>query len=484
PVPGGERRGEPARRHPRSRGRRGARRRAPLAALRARRRHPLAPRLAAGRGPGLAPAPLPRGGLRRPARAGGGAGRRPRPAARAPRAREPRHHRRADRGGVRGDRLRGGLPRPVPGHAQGGQRAQADRAGARLGAQALLHPARLRAHRPPHGGERAARAGGGAGGRAGRRGAPDDHPPGEGARVPRRGRPRPGPSAEARQPHTRARRGARRGGRANRLERARGDRAPRPGGASPEGARPRARRAGPPLLRRRPAGAAGPGQGSRVPGSRPPRPGEVVTSPTALADFRRCPRQHWYRHVLGLPERGTGGRRATRLGTAAHGVLEAIDLAAAPEDEIARLVAARPEALALRRSELEALAADLRAAAAALRGEIAAGLAIVGREVPFVLALPAGAPRVFLRGRLDLLARRGPAHVVRDYKYARPTAASVERYAPQLGAYELAVGAAGAAAVETELVFLRGAPVVRRLPPVDARDEEAALVEAGAALRH
>jgi len=242
--------------------------------------------------------------------------------------------------------------------------------------------------------------------------------------------------------------------------------------------------AGPPMPEPRvaPAGEAERAQVARVLGFAPPPPREVVTSPTALADFRRCPRQHWYRHVLGLPERGTGGRRATRLGTAAHGVLEAVDLAAAPEDEIARLVTARPEALALRRSELEALAADLRAAAVALRGEIAAGLAIVGREVPFVLALPAGAPRVFLRGRLDLLARRGPAHVVRDYKYARPTAASVERYAPQLGAYELAVGAAGAAAVETELVFLRGAPVVRRLPPVDARDEEAALVEAGVAL--
>jgi len=242
--------------------------------------------------------------------------------------------------------------------------------------------------------------------------------------------------------------------------------------------------AGPPMPEPRvaPAGEAERAQVARVLGFAPPPPREVVTSPTALADFRRCPRQHWYRHVLGLPERGTGGRRATRLGTAAHGVLEAVDLAAAPEDEIARLVTARPEALALRRSELEALAAELRAAAVALRGEIAAGLAIVGREVPFVLALPAGAPRVFLRGRLDLLARRGPAHVVRDYKYARPTAASVERYAPQLGAYELAVGAAGAAAVETELVFLRGAPVVRRLPPVDARDEEAALVEAGVAL--
>src|SRR5947199_80484 len=115
--------------------------------------------------------------------------------------------------------------------------------------------------------------------------------------------------------------------------------------------------AGPPMPEPRvaPAGEAERAQVARVLGFAPPPPREVVTSPTALADFRRCPRQHWYRHVLGLPERGTGGRRATRLGTAAHGVLEAVDLAAAPEDEIARLVTARPEALALRRSELAAL---------------------------------------------------------------------------------------------------------------------------------
>src|SRR5207244_1167315 len=139
-----------------------------------------------------------------------------------------------------------------------------------------------------------------------------------------------------------------------------------------------------------------------------------------------------------------------------------------PAGATARLVAARPEALALRPSELAALAADLRAATAALRGEIAAGLAIVGREVPFVLALPAGTPRVFLHGRLDLLARRGPAHVVRDYKYARPAPAALESYAPQLGAYQLAVGAAGAAEVEAELVFLRGGPAVLRRPPLGA----------------
>src|SRR5207244_10516677 len=160
-------------------------------------------------------------------------------------------------------------------------------------------------------------------------------------------------------------------------------------------------------------------------------PETVVTSPTALADFRRCPRQYWYRHVVGLPERGTGGVRATRLGTAAHGVLEALDPAAPPDGEIARLLAARPEALALRPSEIDALAADLRAATAALRGEIAAGLALVGREVPFVLALPAGAPRVFLHAPLDLPARRAPGHGVRDSEYARPAHPSVESSAPQ-----------------------------------------------------
>src|SRR5439155_10827484 len=108
----------------------------------------------------------------------------------------------------------------------------------------------------------------------------------------------------------------------------------------------------------------------------------VVTSPTALADFGRCPRQYWYRQVLGIPERGGGGRRAALLGKVVHGVLEEIDLEAAPEDEIARRLDARPEALALGPADLAALAMDLTAAARALRADIAGGLEIVGREVP------------------------------------------------------------------------------------------------------
>src|SRR5207249_3681811 len=133
--------------------------------------------------------------------------------------------------------------------------------------------------------------------------------------------------------------------------------------------------------------------------------------------------------------RGGGGRRAALLGKVVHGVLEEIDLEAAPEDEIARRLDARPEALALGPGDLAALAMDLTAAARALRADVAAGLEIVGREVPFVLGLPRGAPRVFLHGRIDLLARRNGSYVVRDYKYARPTGAAVESYAAQLAAY-------------------------------------------------
>src|SRR5262249_1725094 len=87
-----------------------------------------------------------------------------------------------------------------------------------------------------------------------------------------------------------------------------------------------------------------------------------------------------------------------------------------------------------------------------------------------------------LNGRLDLLARRGRAQVVRDYKYASPTADGSARYADQLAAYQLALHAAGAPVVEAELVFLRGGTAVRPLPPIDPDAQTRALVEAGVAL--
>ena len=88
-----------------------------------------------------------------------------------------------------------------------------------------------------------------------------------------------------------------------------------------------------------------------------------------------------------------------------------------------------------------------------------------------MLALPRGAPHLFLHGRIDLLGRRGGRRVIRDYKYARPHATATERHARQLAAYRLAVGGAA----DTELVFLRGGTVVRRLPDMDDAAEEDAL---------
>jgi hypothetical protein len=113
---------------------------------------------------------------------------------------------------------------------------------------------------------------------------------------------------------------------------------------------------------------------------------------------------------------------------------------------------------------------------------VAAGLELVGREVPFVLPLPRREPRLFLHGRLDVLARRAGRHVVRDFKYAAPSDGAVAQYGAQLGAYQLAVLSAGAAHADGELVFLRGGASVRPLPAIDAAAEEDALVRAGAAL--
>ena len=215
---------------------------------------------------------------------------------------------------------------------------------------------------------------------------------------------------------------------------------------------------------------------ARVTGFVPPPPAEVVTTPTALADFERCPRQYWYRHVLALPERGMGGRRAALLGTAAHGVLETLDLAAGGEGDAEARLDGRPEALALKPAERGALLEDLRAAAAALRGEVAQGLEVLGREVPFTLPLPAEAPRVFLEGRIDLVARRDGVVLVRDYKYTPPSEAAALHHAAQLAPYRLALVAAGEGRVDAEVVFLRGGVVRRALPPLDPAATEAALV--------
>jgi ATP-dependent helicase/nuclease subunit A len=168
----------------------------------------------------------------------------------------------------------------------------------------------------------------------------------------------------------------------------------------------------------------------RILGFVPPAPREVTTTPTALAAFRRCPRQYWYRHVLGLDDAGRRGRRARLSGMLAHGILERADPGRALEPAaLAALAAACPESLLLEPGDVRAVVADLAAATALLGQDAAGGFTVLAREEAVVLGVPAAAPEVVLYGRIDVLGRRDGALVVRDYKYAQATAAHVAEYA-------------------------------------------------------
>jgi hypothetical protein len=151
----------------------------------------------------------------------------------------------------------------------------------------------------------------------------------------------------------------------------------------------------------------------------PPRPREVTTTPTALATFRRCPRQYWYRHVLGLDESGVRGRRARLAGMLAHGVLEQVDYTRPlGPDTLAALARTRPESLQLGARQVRRVLGDLAAATALVRSEIAAGLRAAGARG----ACGAGGARDATGGRRARSHRRPGAPpdalVVQDYKHA------------------------------------------------------------------
>jgi ATP-dependent helicase/nuclease subunit A len=214
-----------------------------------------------------------------------------------------------------------------------------------------------------------------------------------------------------------------------------------------------------------------------------PRPRELVTSPTALATFGRCPRQYWYQHVIGLDPGGGQSRTRRLAGLLAHGVLEEIDVTHDVDAKtLAALARRRPETLRLGTPDVDGVVADLDAAIAFVRREVADGLTVLAREEPVVIAMPAATPELVLYGRIDVLARRDGALVVQDYKYAEASPARVREYGDQLAAYRLAVERRTGEAVAGEIVFVRGTPSVASLPPLDAAATEAALLARGRAL--
>ncbi|HKV53217.1 MAG TPA: UvrD-helicase domain-containing protein [Candidatus Binataceae bacterium] len=183
---------------------------------------------------------------------------------------------------------------------------------------------------------------------------------------------------------------------------------------------------------------------------------ELVISPSALADFDRCPRQYRFRHGLKLPEgpdrdEKTVGGDAITMGTVAHAVLERLDFTTSgPNDvEIAQLVESLGPPAGLDSEQCSAIAADLAHYTAALPPNDQP----MAREVPFFCHV---GEHMFVRGQIDALVERDGLVIVRDYKYAR-AAEEAGIYQVQMEAYALAASDAfGGQRVEGEIVFLRG----------------------------
>ena len=235
---------------------------------------------------------------------------------------------------------------------------------------------------------------------------------------------------------------------------------------------------------------------ARLVAARRGTPGALVLSPTALADWERCPRQFWYRHVRGVPEtsgeraaRGGGGEAASmpgasagvavRRGLAAHAALEVLDFAVAADaraEAVARALAGARDLDAAARAEV---AGDLVAALARMAAEDA-DLCVHGREMPFCLPV-SGAPEIFVRGRIDLLGERRGRVLVRDYKYAAPTD-DIDAYRVQLETYALAAATAYPdQPVDAEIAWLR-APGGRVTRAIDVAAARAAAQQRGARL--
>jgi len=218
----------------------------------------------------------------------------------------------------------------------------------------------------------------------------------------------------------------------------------------------------------------------RVLDFRAPPPREIAVSPTALSDYRLCPRRYWFKHALGVPEGRSDGSRSRRLGTMLHGVLQGLGAGGeADAERLRELLDAQPESFELRPQDRADVLADLATVVARERDEAAAGTVVLDRELPFTMVLGAQAPRLVVSGRIDALLERDGSLVVRDYKYARAPRTTAATYAGQLAIYAMAVARALDRPAAAELLYVRGGPESVRLPDVDGAREGENLVEAG-----
>ena len=196
--------------------------------------------------------------------------------------------------------------------------------------------------------------------------------------------------------------------------------------------------------------------------------GDRVISPTALADFDRCPRQYWLRYGLGLPEPRAeaerGNANALAMGSVAHTVLEQMQFALERKQSdaaIARRTGIVGRRAGLTADQCAAIASDL----VRYIGTSDHAEEILGREVPFMLN---PAPGLFVRGQIDVVLRAGATIIVRDYKYA--TAAEVSRYQIQLECYGLAIAEqfpTSTVALQIAVLRERAALIALPMPAID-----------------
>ena len=197
---------------------------------------------------------------------------------------------------------------------------------------------------------------------------------------------------------------------------------------------------------------------------------ELVTSPSALEDFERCPRQYFLRRELELPEGGAVGGAAadssgaTAMGTVAHAVLEQLASPAATarglEEEITRLVDVHGAGANLDAAARRALVRDLLRYAGSLEylPAASAGASVIHRETPFFMSIEGDDLTLFVRGRIDLLVDDGQQLIVSDYKYARAGAGNYpsKDYQVQMECYALAAAEAlPGRDVSAEIIYLR-----------------------------
>ena len=167
------------------------------------------------------------------------------------------------------------------------------------------------------------------------------------------------------------------------------------------------------------------------------------------------------------------GRAGTAIGTAVHGVLQFLDLAAVDEADIDSLSDAQAWAESVP-EHIETIAASVRSA---LQAPIVASCSTARHWKELFVAAPVGG--VTIEGYVDLLVETPEGLVVVDYKTdsVRNVAevdAKLDRYSLQGAAYAAAVEAAtGLTVVDVQFVFARpDGPVVRSVDDLVVRRQQ------------